>query len=368
MTLMTIIIVVLIIQWIVVIWNRHALLKTRDNDSKTDTSAIKLSILVPARDEEANMEALITSIYQQTVLPDEVIILDDHSSDRTPEILIELKQKYSTLKVLQGKRLPEDWSGKSYACHQLAKEAKGDWFVFLDADARLYPNALKELTAFLTSQKTGIVSGFPKQVVKTLSEALVVPLMMTFIMMHLPIHYVTKSQNPKFSAAHGGFIAIKRMSYHKAGGHQAIRSSIVDDMALFTRQKAFGFPATLMKVDDWVCMRMYDSFKGVYSGFQKNIFAGVGRRVPLLLFVMLYYIGLFVLPFFLIPVVPISLVVVSYALGVGIKWTIDRTNRIPAWVSLLMPFSVLLFVLIGTSSMVRSVTKKGYQWKGRHYQ
>lgn len=360
---------ILLVQLFFVIWNLIVFYRTRKiTKSPGQENTPLISVLIPARNEEKNIEEVIRSVMNQTSLPLECLVLDDHSTDETSTILTRLVGEFPLLKMIKGKQLKKGWLGKSYACHQLTKQAKGDWYLFLDADARLEKNALEELIPYLNQQQTGIISGFPKQVVGTLAEKLVVPMMMVVIMFHLPIKFITYSADPKFSAAHGGFIAFEKHSYRESGGHEAIKTSIIDDMALFKRQKKLGYPATLLKVDDWVSMRMYDSFKSVYYGYQKNMFAGVGRRASILITVMFYYFALFILPFFFMSQDNLLLIALIYFTGVFTKMLIDVTNKISVWISLMMPLSVILFIFIGFVSMLKSLTGKGYEWKGRRYQ
>ncbi|WP_027109206.1 glycosyltransferase [Lacticigenium naphthae] len=359
----------LVCELVFVWWNHYNLPKPSDykRDPQQSTRS-SISILIPARDEEKNIEACIQAVMKQTVVPKEVLVLDDHSTDQTPAILEKLQKEFTKLRVVRGKELPEGWVGKSFACHQLAQEATGDWYLFIDADARLKPKAIEKLLPVIETEEPGIISGFPQQIVKTWGEKLVVPLMLVAVMMHLPIKYIKKSHDPLFSAAHGGFVAIERNAYHNSGGHEAVKESLVEDMDLFKRQKQLHNSATLLNVDTLVKMRMYEDFRSVWFGYQKNFFANLDRKSSLLSLVLLYYFTLFILPLVLIKEVPILLVGIAYALGVLVKYSIDRMHGIPGWISFLMPLSVVLLIGIGLDSMLQSVTKKGYSWKGRQYQ
>ena len=327
-----------------------------------------ISVLIPARDEEDNIKACIESVYNQSILPLDVRVLNDHSVDKTGEILTDLQSVYPTLKVYEGRELPEGWLGKSFACHQLAERAQGDWFLLLDADVRLMPMAIESILPVLKAQKTGMISGFPKQHVVTLAEKLMVPMMLFTVLMHLPLKYVTRSHKPRFAAAHGGFIAIEKNSYQKAGGHEAIRTSLLDDMSLMKKQKALNQPVRLLKVDPFVQMRMYHSFQSVWLGFQKNMFSLFNKKVGYMLGLMSYYTVLFLLPFCFLPWVDVRYVLFSYGLMVLTKLVIDWRNAVPKWLSFFIPISILFMIGIGIDSMYKSLTHRGYIWKGRRYQ
>ncbi|SEN45418.1 Glycosyltransferase, catalytic subunit of cellulose synthase and poly-beta-1,6-N-acetylglucosamine synthase [Amphibacillus marinus] len=336
---------------------------------KTPTkSSVKLSVLIPVRDEASNIQACLTSIVQQSLLPDEIIVLNDHSTDQTEHLVREMIKNYPLIKYKEGKPLPDGWLGKSFACHQLAREANGDWFLFLDADVRLESGALNTLAPYLSKQGSGIVSGFPRQIVRTWFERLVVPMMMFVILAHLPVWLVQRSPKPVFAAAHGGFIAISKGSYQKVGGHQAIRDTIVDDMALFKLIKCNQEPATLLKIDTLAFMRMYHDAKSVWSGYQKNIFVGVNERYPLIIIVLVYYLILYLGPFLLL-IAGIDWIFAVLLIGLGIltKALADYSNGVNPFYSLFMPVSVLCVIFIAYSSVLTKKRGIGYQWKGRRY-
>lgn len=356
------------IQLMFVLINLRYFKAPEDVDKALVVPPLAISVLIPARNEEMNIRSCIEAVFQQDLKPFEVIVLNDHSDDETGPILTELAKTYATLKVVQGHTLPKGWLGKSYACHQLAELAQGEWLLFLDADTRLLPGALKKMQSVALKQSKGMVSGFPKQLVPSFTEALVVPMMLFTVLMHLPLKYVKMSSDPQFIAAHGGFIMINKASYMLAGGHEAIKTSMVDDMSLMRAQKLNHQPVQLLKVDDIVEMRMYHDFRSVWTGFQKNMFSLVNRNPLLLLALSSYYFVLFIAPFCLIGSVPIYYIVTSYCLMVIIKRVIDRSNALPMWLSFFIPLSIIFMVGIGLDSMYKSLTHKGYVWKGRRYE
>lgn len=337
-------------------------------EAETDTVPCPISILIPARNEEKTIASCIDSIFQQDVTPLEVIVLNDHSEDATELVVTELAKRYDRLKVIQGQTLPKGWLGKSYACQQLADAACGKWLLFLDADTRLLPGALQKMQTVASTQSAGMVSGFPRQVVPSFIEALVVPMMLFTVLMHLPLKYVEASSDPNFSAAHGAFIMIKKSSYLLAGGHEAIKDSMVDDMSLMRAQKLHHQPVRLLKVDDMVEMRMYTNACAVWRGFSKNMFSIMQKNTRVLLVLCSYYFIIFLAPFCLVGSVPFIYILISYCLMVLMKGVIDRKNGLPMWVSFFIPLSVLITIGIGIDSMYKSVTHKGYVWKGRRYE
>jgi glycosyltransferase involved in cell wall biosynthesis len=275
---------------------------------------------------------------------------------------------------MKGEPLKAGWLGKSFACHQLACQASGDWLLFLDADVRLRKEALSRLIPVLARQKNGMVSGFPLQETRTWMERLIVPMMMFTIACHLPIRFIRASGDPKFAAAHGGFLAVEKKTYTKIGGHQAIRSALVDDMALAKAVKRDRFPFSLLDVHHDVYMRMYTNAEEVWKGYRKNLFPGVGKNPFLLVGILFFYALIYIFP------VVLALTacaegkwltggfgILVYLTGVLIKAIIDWRNGISGWISFFLPVSILFLIGIGIDSMRISYARQGYEWKGRRY-
>ncbi|MFS0654477.1 glycosyltransferase [Bacillus sp. 179-C3.3 HS] len=372
--LLIIVSVILLCQLIFTLWNvkQFPALKPVSFPS---AEPISLSILIPARNEEKRIEACLQSIVDQSFHPKELIVLDDHSTDQTRTVVERFAKRYPWIRIVSGKALPDGWLGKSYACSQLAEEASGDWLLFLDADVRFKKGAIEAVYDAMCSQQTGMISGFPQQKTGTFLEHLVVPMMMFTIGCHLPVKWVRTSKNPAFAAAHGGFIAMAKDCYAAIGGHEAIKDSLVDDMALARRVKEKGYPFTLARIHPFVFMRMYDNGREVWEGYRKNMFPGVNRNIALLSGVFCFYTLLYVLPIicFVIALIQfnvmnLSLAIVCYALGVSIKAVIDRENGRTVAMSFLLPVSIVVLIAIGLASMKIGLKKEGYVWKGRRYE
>lgn len=255
-----------------------------------------LSVLIPARDEAGNISACLETVLACSTAgrQTEIIVLDDRSADGTAELAAAAGG--SRTRVLAGAELPEGWAGKCHACAQLAEAAEGEWLLFLDADIRLQPQALEAALTSAAAQGSGLITGFPRQQTGSWLERLAVPLMVFTIICHLPIPLVRRSRDPRFAAAHGGFMLIHRDSYVRCGGHSAIRSQLVDDMALARAVKLAGDPVTLADITGHTEMRMYHNAPEVWKGYRKNIYAGLGRKPVLLLGVLLFYALLYIFP------------------------------------------------------------------------
>lgn len=336
--------------------------------------APSLSVLIPARDEAANIAGCLNSVLACSTAGRhiEIIVLDDRSTDGTAELAATAGG--ARTQVLAGAGLPEGWAGKCHACAQLAEAAAGEWLLFLDADIRLQPQALTAALASAETQGRGLITGFPRQLTGSWLERLVVPLMVFTIICHLPVPLVRRTRDPRFVAAHGGFMLIHRDSYQRCGGHGGIRDQLVDDMALARAVKLAGEPVTLADISGYTEMRMYHNAREVWKGYRKNIYAGLGRKPVLLLGVLLFYALLYVFPVIAAlwavttgDTGALLWAAAAIAGGAAVKRTADRAGRQPFWFCLLLPASIVSLIAIGAASWRGSVSGQGYEWKGRRY-
>ncbi|MED5020764.1 glycosyltransferase family 2 protein [Paenibacillus chibensis] len=350
---------------------------TAQNSLTAEEQASQLTICIPARNEASNIGDCLRSILKDDAgrYVKEILVLDDRSTDETAFIVSRIAKQDARIRLLSGKDLPAGWMGKSYACHQLSQEASGSWLLFLDADVRLHAGAIEAAMADARQQGSGLITGFPYQRTGTWMERLVVPMMLFTVICHLPIIGVRTSKSPLFVAAHGAFMLIDRDSYDAIGGHEAIKSGLVDDMALARRVKQAGRPVTLADVRHHLSMRMYASGIEVWHGYRKNIFEGVGRSSVLLGSMLTLYVCLYLLP-------PLSVGMIwlmglhesawwaaaATLTGVAVKWTTDRAGGQKPWLCLLMPVSMACLSAIAISSWKAGITGKGYIWKGRRYE
>ena len=198
------------------------------DDATGDAASLgPVSVLIPARDEERSIGDAVRSALAERRVPLEVVVLDDQSSDRTAAIVAELAAEDSRVRLASSQPLPDGWCGKQFACWQLAKLAAHDRLLFLDADVRLETDAIPRTLARFESVRrrrgVGLLSGVPRQVVVTLPERLLIPLIHYVLLSWLPISRMRRSASPAYAAGCGQFLLVARDAYERAGGHAAIR-------------------------------------------------------------------------------------------------------------------------------------------------
>ena len=336
-----------------------------------------VSVLVPARNEALNIVRCIRSLLQQDYGTFEILVLDDASTDTTPELLRSLvSESGGRLRFLKGEPLPEGWHGKSWACFQLGRQAKGERLLFTDADTIHQPDALRRSVAALQDSGADMLSLTPYQELGSFGEKLVVPMVYFILMCFLPLRLVWKSRNPAFSFANGQFILFRKDFYDRINGHAAVKGDLVEDVWLCMAVKKAGGTVTAFNGTDTVSCRMYRNGKDVWDGFSKNLFAGLGYKTPALLAMivmtaLLYIapyafivrsllISEFSVPLFWLPLLQIAVVLLS-------RFIVALAFRQPLSLVLLHALSQFVLLAIAVNSFCVIKFGKGSSWKGRNY-
>ena len=175
-----------------------------------------VSVLIPARNEAANIGDACAAVLASEGVELELVVLDDASTDETPAILAAIADP--RLRVATAPPLPPGWSGKQHACHVLGSLARHDLMVFVDADVRLAPDALSRMAGYMQRHDVGLASGFPMQVTLTWSERLLIPLIHFLLLGYLPIALMLRSRSPGLGAGCGQLFIARRDAYIGAGG------------------------------------------------------------------------------------------------------------------------------------------------------
>lgn len=337
---------------------------------RTWTGEMGISFLVPARNEAGVIGETVARLLAQPEA-DEVIVLDDHSTDGTAEIARAAAGGDPRLRVIPGADLPSGWLGKNWACHQLAQAATGDLLIFTDADVAWQPGSLAALLAAVDGMDAEMLTVWPTQQTVTWGERLVVPLMALVVHAYLPIWGVHHSPYALFAAANGQCIAIRRRAYDRIGGHAAVRDNVLEDVTLARLLKAAGLRLRMVEGNHWITCRMYRNWPEVRDGYAKNILKGYGSSLGLIaatLFHWLVFLGPWALlawgavaPFPGWPWWPLGLA----AAGIALRMLTAAHAQQPVATSLLLPLSVLLMTRIAAQALWWQWRHGGPLWKGR---
>lgn len=336
-----------------------------------------VSILVPARNEERNIENCIRSLLEQDYPDFEILVLDDESEDRTWQILSCLAEGRKNLHIFKGKPLPEDWIGKCWACHQLFQKARGEYLLFVDADTVHKPSMLRSVMDAAEFYQADLVTGFPHEKAETFSELLTIPLINWGINAALPIPIAFALPYPTLSITVGQMLLFKRDTYDQINGHVAVKNHVCEDMALGRLIKANGFRWRLVDAGEVTQCRMYTGLKEAVNGLSKTIFGAVNFHVLLILLFSLLLFLIFCFPIWLLLrslLVPLPVVLVKRASVVALlallSWLIANIRfRMPWYTAFLYPVISVLSIFIFLRSMYLTITGRA-SWKGRliaHY-
>lgn len=329
-----------------------------------------VSVLVPLRNEARNVDGLISSLKSLTYPHLEILLLDDGSTDETLSLLQEKTLGDSRFKILRGRELPAGWAGKVHACHQLQEKAKGEYFLFIDADVRLKSGVIEKALTLVKKENAKLLTGFPSFEVPGILSKLLIPMMHFVVLFHLPIHLANKGKMPAATAANGVFMFFERRAYLEIGGHASVQTSIVEDVHLARQMKRSGGKVCLGNISNDVSCRMYERNSEVWEGFIKNIFSGLGRSVMMVMVLSVFYGFFYVLPGVLLVYglwMFQPLYVFPYLLIVLQRMLVDWKANQHLSLSFFMPLSAAALVIIMNASMWRWIRKKPYSWKGRQY-
>ncbi|UCH51820.1 MAG: glycosyltransferase, partial [Chloroflexota bacterium] len=192
-------------------------LRRPDINSRIPKPVPLISVLIPARNEEENIENCLRSLRIQDYPNFEILVLDDNSEDHTAELVEAIAAKDSRIRLIKGAPLPEGWAGKPFACYQLAEKAKGSWLMFVDADTTHAPYMLRSTLALALELKITMLSGFPRQMAESLPEKIAMPVLYFVIMSWLPLWWVHRFKGSKPSLTVGQFILFSREDYWRMG-------------------------------------------------------------------------------------------------------------------------------------------------------
>ena len=332
-----------------------------------------ISVLIPARNEEEDIVPCLESLMKQDYPAYEILVLDDNSTDRTYERVAELAARDPRIRLLRGKPLPQGWAGKPYACHQLAAAAKGSWLLFTDADTIHAPTMLSSAMAYAHEHKLSLVSGLPLQKTASFSQRVAVPAMYFFILCCMPLWWVQGARRPRPGLVIGQFIFVNAADYHEVGGHEAVRSRILEDIWLGFTMARHGKRLGVVDLSGVVS----GEFGDLWEGFGKFAYSIASLGTWLFVLIFLGVTGLFVTPFILMashltPWLPkfgdwFAIIVVQVVLILVMRVLVDRRFSYKRRYSISHPAGILFLLASGVWAWKKRFTGKGVSWKDRTY-
>jgi len=336
-------------------------------------SESRISAIVPARNEEAVIAASVHSLAQQREIV-EILVVDDQSTDRTAEIVGELSRQDSRIRLLKASELPAGWIGKNHAVCLGSQEARGDWFLFTDADAVHMPDSVARAMDLATEHQAALVSFSPEQLMESWYEKSLVPYVYCRLSQKFSFDAVNDPRS-NAAAANGQFILICRDAYETVGGHASVAGEVLEDVALARRVKGASFPIWFGNGKGIVRVRMYRSFVSMWEGWKKNLYQLMGQSrealygeiaralfpVLAVLIATISVAGLTESPSATVAVLSVGLLIISVIYEGEL-----RHSNFPGKLALYGIPGRLLFAGVLWASY-RSHLHGGLEWKGRKY-
>jgi 4,4'-diaponeurosporenoate glycosyltransferase len=327
---------------------------------------LRLSILIPARNEEAALPRLLDSIRRQDFRPFEVVVVDDGSTDRTAAVAVERGAV-----VLTSAPLPEGWRGKTWACWQGARAARGDVFLFLDADTFFFEGGLRRLVDSWRAGG-GAVSAGPYQVMERPYERL--SAFFALVMTAAMGAFTVAGRRVKGAGLFGPCLMVERAAYFRSGGHEGQKGRILENFFMAARFAEIGVPVRCFGGRECLGVRLYPGgWRELAAGWTKAFAAGAGQTAPWLLAVIVAWLSAAMLAA-LLPVLRLVTAgpgAAAWAAGaclwfaIIIRWALGRIGNYGWPAAFLFPVPLLFFMVVFSRSLFRQLTGRSVQWKGR---
>jgi hypothetical protein len=331
-----------------------------------------VSVCVPARNEERNIEAIVRCALANQAVDVEVLVYDDQSTDATPRILESLRREDARVRAVPTQPLPKGWNGKQWGCERMGRAARTEWLLFTDADVRLAPDCLGRAVAEARRLDAALLSTIPREETGSPLERLVVPLIHWMLFSWLPMPRMRTTNDPATSAGCGQFLLVRSDAWEAAGGHAAFRDSMHDGIKLPRNVRRAGFHTDLYDGGESVSCRMYRNAGETWRGFTKNAYEGLGSPVVLAVFTLLEAAGI-LLPWIWLPIAiargetPLGpTVLASFAVAAQLfQRTILARRFAQPWECVaLHPVTIALLLAIQWRSWWLHLTKRR-AWRGR---
>ena len=372
-----------IVAWLIArALNQRGLLPRLDPVSAPATDeAPHITVIIPARDEEANIEPCLRSLANQDYPKARVTVLvvDDHSTDATADIVRRLATRHGQVTLIAAPPLPPHWIGKSHACWIGAQAAapQTQWLCFIDADVTADASLLSSAMRAALAERIDLLSLAPRQELHSFAERLMLPCGLILLAFVQDLRRAQARRSAEVTAP-GQFMLVRREAYSAVGGHAAVRSAICEDLELARRLKQSGCAVLLMSGERMLATRMYTGWRSLWPGLAKNLVDTLGGPVPTLALALLALILAWAAV--AIPAIDViacaraahgavaALVLALFGSGAAFGLHVAATFhfRIPFWYGLLFPLGYSAGALMALDSVRRRVRGR-VSWKGRMY-
>ena len=335
-----------------------------------------VSVIIPARNEAVNIATCVRSVLGTTYDPVEIVVVDDRSTDGTGEIVERLAQAPEArgrVRLVRGAALPAGWFGKQWALVQGYRVARGELLLFIDADTRHEPELIPRAVRALAAERVDLVTVLSRQEVVTFWERLVQPHVLLALASRVgDVRRINRTRTEWDAIANGQFILTSRPTYERAGTHEAVRDTVIEDLALAQAYVRQGLDIFLVHGPEYMSTRMYRDLAGIIEGWSKNLALGVPLMFPPLPLVRRAAVYLMWLPALCWILPPVLWAVygwtwaaVTTLISLAIWIRLYGAEGVPIWYALLYPVGAGMVAYIMIRSALRGSRK--IEWRGRIY-
>ena len=332
-----------------------------------------VSVLIPCRNEEETVGGCLQSVLGQDYRNLQIVTLDDNSTDGTLAKLKEYSERDGRIEVCKGEQLPEDWTGKNWACHQLSERASGDIFLFVDADSTLDAHAVRDGVSAMEREGLEFITVFPDKTGGNITDRAMWAMVSWTLMSWLPLWIAHRFRFSLLTAGFGQYLMLSKEGYLRCGGHKMIHSSQVDDMEIARSAKSSGLSWRLYEGSGRVASKGYETFNNTVQGYGKVMFSVFRYNLPIF---TLAWVTLAVTIW--LPLAVLGLGLLGSALFLSLSWVAGAAAgfMLLSWLipsrrlkfhpifALMYPAVMVLVLYIALRSMWGAYGG-GLEWKGR---
>ncbi len=339
----------------------------------------KVSVLIPAKNEEKNIADCVRPFLLQLREGDEILVINNCSEDRTEAILKDLggiridledapEKSSSKFKYLNTPKTPEGWTGKNFALHLGVQHAAGDWFLFTDADTRHAPGSLNAALAFAEGKKLDLLTLLPRCLAQGFWENLIQPCAMSYMGLWFPIKKINDPKS-KVYFGNGQYLLLRAEHYRKMGGHDGVKEAFLEDFALMKKTKEMGARGMCAFGMALYGTRMYESFDTIWRGWRR-IFLHAFDQKPAVIFkcvLSVFFFSIFpfivlatrLQPFSLSGILILSILCIIFATAAKAYAIVKARKRY----ALLHPVAALVFTAILFDAFLMAAFKRPTHWR-----
>jgi chlorobactene glucosyltransferase len=329
----------------------------------------RVSVVIAARNEEDELPATLDTLLAQDYPDLEILVVEDSSTDGTRGVI---DARAPRVRRVDPPPLPDGWVGKNWACWNGANATTGEWILFLDADVRTHPSAVRTTVDWAIRERADLATLAPRIEMKGFWERVVLPFYIQMVLTIFRAPHVNRDRS-RAAMANGQYWLVPRKTYFDLGGHAAIRGVVLEDVAIARRFRSAGRRLRIAWAPELAVTRMYRDRREMFEGLLKNVHGSDYFSLRMVGF-LAGLVGLFLLPLGLLPLAVLfgNLLLVGlgtflYVALFGKHMGFARTAGAPAQYGLLYPVAVGFYLVLISTSLARGLRRRPVVWKGRPY-